>query len=59
MEIRFRNRVADRVIVTSSDWHTYRLVIPASRNDPPYVPVQIQVSDRTGVTARLGRTVPR
>jgi len=59
MEIRFRNRVADRVIVTSSGWHTYRLVIPAGRNDPPYVPVQIRVSDGTGVTARLGRTVPR
>ena len=59
MEIRFRNRVADRVIVTSSGWHTYRLVIPAGRNDPPYVPVQIRVSDATGVTVRLGRTVPR
>jgi O-antigen ligase len=59
LEIRFRNRLADRLTVTSTAWQTYRLIVGPRPRDPSYLPVEIRVTDDDGQPIRIGRTVAR
>jgi O-antigen ligase len=59
VEIRFRNRTADRLAITSASWTTYRLIVGTSRGAPSYLPVEVQVTDDDPRQIRIGRTVVR
>lgn len=59
LEIRFRNRVADRITIVPGAWQTYRLVVAGQRNDPPYLPVEIRVMDGEQRHVRIARTIVR
>ena len=59
VEITFRNRVADQVVVTPASWHVYRLMVASSRGDPPYLPVQLRTLGDDAPRVQIGRTVAR
>jgi hypothetical protein len=59
VEIRFRNRTADRLTITMSSWTSYRLIIGTSRDDHPYLPVIVRAVDDEARVIRIGRTVVR
>lgn len=59
VEIRFRNRTADRLTIIASSWTSYRLIIGTSRDDHPYLPVVVRAVDDETRVIRIGRTVVR
>jgi O-antigen ligase len=59
VEIRFRNRIADRLALTSTSWTTYRLIVGGSTDATSYLPVEVHVADDDPRPIRIGRTVVR
>ena len=59
IEITFRNRVADRVRVASTDWQIYRLVVPPGENERAFFPVRLRATDGDIRGVLIGRSVPR
>ena len=59
VEIVFRNRVGDRIVVAAPAWQTYRLMLAPGRSEARFVPVRLRVVSGDPHNLAIGRTVGR
>jgi hypothetical protein len=58
LEVHFRGRTADRIVVRSAAWQVYRLVVGSHADDPPFLRVRLRSIDSGGAFL-IGRSVQR
>jgi O-antigen ligase len=55
VQLNFRGRVANRLVVSDHRWQTYRMVVPATRGRERYLPLEIHVLAGDGSAVLLGK----
>ena len=55
LELQFRGRIADRLVVRDAEWRERRIVVPGDRSMALFTPLTIKVVDGDATTVWLGK----